>query len=406
MNTSIIFGSVIGVFVTIFFTEYLGRKGTTNLGLLTTAIGLVLMLIHSQACAVIGVFLYSGGLANSFTIITTFIVEFFPEKNNAQYFNLITISFAVGTAINPIAFYFILDYRQILIYVFLLPVIITLIGFYFIVENTPIELIAADDYNETYNAFMRIAKWNGVTDHGLTLEGVKEIKDEYDENQRKKHAKVFSIVDIVRFKSLRSQLFPMGANRFIIAFLFFAPALLLNQFQLNIYIDGLIIAFSKLWALLVQYILIKTKRRTANYILFSATLFFAIGIYLSETLCHNCENNIVQTIFNFGYRVTSSALSFMVILISNEFYPAQVRNLGAVTVTTIGRSSILLVPFVAQFCTMIHLNFFILLCILAILGMIVTYFMAETFGIPAPEMIEEVEMGEHHYQHYEINKRS
>jgi MFS family permease len=147
MNTTIILGSVLGVLVTIFFTENLGRKGTTNFGLLVCAIGLGVMLIHSQPCAVIGVFLYSAGLANSFTIITTFIVEFFPEENNAQYFNLITI-----------------------------PTVITLIGFYFIVESTPIELIAADDYEETYNAFMRIAKWNGVTDHGLTLEAVKEIK--------------------------------------------------------------------------------------------------------------------------------------------------------------------------------------------------------------------------------------
>ncbi len=235
---------------------------------------------------------------------------------------------------------------------------------------------------------------------------MKEIKDEYDENQRKKHAKVFSIIDIFRFKSLRSQLFPMGANRFIIAFLFFGPALLLDKFQLNIYIDGLVIAFSKLWAMLAQYLLIKIPRRTANYILFTATLIFAIGLYLSQELCHNCENNIVQTIFNFGYRVTTSVLSFMVILISNEFYPAQVRNLGTVTVTTIGRSSILLVPFIVNFCNLIHLDFFLLLCILAVLGMIVTYFMVETFGIPAPEMIEEVEMGEHHYQHYEIKKHN
>jgi MFS family permease len=168
-NSIIILGSVLGVFVTIFFTEYLGRKGTTNLGLLTSAIGLGLTLIHSQTANVIGVFFYSAGLANSFTIITTFIVEFFPEKNNAQYFNLLTLSFAVGTAINPIAFYFIYDWKMVVIFVFLLPTVITLIGFYFIVENTPIELIAADDYNETYKAFMRIAKWNGVTDHGLTL---------------------------------------------------------------------------------------------------------------------------------------------------------------------------------------------------------------------------------------------
>jgi MFS family permease len=176
MSTFIILGSVLGVLVTIFFTENLGRKGTTNFGLLVSVIGMGIMLIHSQPCAVIGVFLYSAGLANSFTIITTFIVEFFPEENNAQYFNLLTLSFAIGTAINPIVFYLIDNWKLFLIFVFLIPTVITLVGFYFIVESTPIELIAADDYEETYNAFMRIAKWNGVTDHGLTLNAVKEIK--------------------------------------------------------------------------------------------------------------------------------------------------------------------------------------------------------------------------------------
>lgn len=143
----------------------------------------------------------------------------------------------------------------------------------------------------------------------------------------------------------------------------------------------------------------------ANYLLFSITFIFAVGIYLSQALCNNCENNIVQSVFNFGYRITTSILSFMVILISNEFYPAQVRNLGTVTVTTIGRSSILLVPFVLAFCRVINISFFVLLAIVSILGMVVTYFMAETFGVPAPEMIEEVEMGEHHYQHYDIKRK-
>lgn len=95
----------------------------------------------------------------------------------------------------------------------------------------------------------------------------------------------------------------------------------------------------------------------------------------------------------------------MVILISNEFYPAQVRNLGTVTVTTIGRSSILLVPFVLAFCRTINISFFVLLAIFSALGMVVTYFMAETFGVPAPEMIEEVEMGEHNYQHYDMKRK-
>jgi hypothetical protein len=48
------------------------------------------------------------------------------------------------------------------------------------------------------------------------------------------------------------------------------------------------------------------------------------------------------------------------------------------------------------------MSFFILLAIIALLGMVVTYFMAETFGTPAPEMIEEVRIAEHHYQYYEV----
>ena len=75
---------------------------------------------------------------------------------------------------------------------------------------------------------MRIAKWNRIKNHGLTLEGVREVKDEYDENQRKKHARVFSICDLVRYSSLRRHLLPLGALKFLMMFIYYAPGLLLS----------------------------------------------------------------------------------------------------------------------------------------------------------------------------------
>jgi hypothetical protein len=132
---------------------------------------------------------------------------------------------------------------------------------------------------------MRIAKWNQVTDHGLTLEGVKEIKEEYDENQKKKHAKVFSIIDLFRYESLRSQLFPMCSLRFIVFFLYYVPALQLGQFDINIYINGLLSALTKLVVIPIQYYLLKMERKTMGYGLFILTSLLAIGIYFSFATC-------------------------------------------------------------------------------------------------------------------------
>lgn len=44
------------------------------------------------------------------------------------------------------------------------------IAFIFYVENPPLELIARENAEAAFAAFMRIAERNEVVDHGLTLE--------------------------------------------------------------------------------------------------------------------------------------------------------------------------------------------------------------------------------------------
>ena len=48
----------------------------------------------------------------------------------------------MGTLVNPIAFYFIYDWRWVVLFVFMLPIIIAILGFVLVVEDTPIELIS------------------------------------------------------------------------------------------------------------------------------------------------------------------------------------------------------------------------------------------------------------------------
>jgi MFS family permease len=173
LNSSIILGSVIGIFSAIFFTEWLGRRGTMIVSLIISIIGLCITFFWSQTAVVIGVFLYGAGLDISYSSVFTFVTEFFAEEHRGRFYNIISLSFGIGTLVNPLAFYFIYDWKLVAIFVFILPIVISIFGFFLVVENTPIELISYHTPEDSYEAFMRIAKWNRVEDHGLTLEAIR-----------------------------------------------------------------------------------------------------------------------------------------------------------------------------------------------------------------------------------------
>jgi MFS family permease len=79
LNTSIILGSVLGIFSAIFFTEWLGRRGTMVACLLLSVLGLCICFISSQTAAVVGVFLYGAGLDIGYSCVFSFVTEFFAE---------------------------------------------------------------------------------------------------------------------------------------------------------------------------------------------------------------------------------------------------------------------------------------------------------------------------------------
>ena len=72
---------------------------------------------------------------------------------------------------NPVVFLLFRNWLYVLIFFYGLGFLLTALSFYFYVESPPLEIISHNENpQEAYEAFMRIARRNGVTDHGITEE--------------------------------------------------------------------------------------------------------------------------------------------------------------------------------------------------------------------------------------------
>ena len=73
--------------------------------------------------------------------------------------------------VNPLIFFLFRDWLYITTFFYGLGFFVIAIAFYFYVESPPLEIISHNkDPQESYEAFMRVAKRNGIADHGITPE--------------------------------------------------------------------------------------------------------------------------------------------------------------------------------------------------------------------------------------------
>lgn len=71
-------------------------------------------------------------------------------------------------------------------------------------------------------------------------------------------------------------------------FIYYAPGLLLDQFAMNIYVNGFVNALSQLCGIPFQLWLLKFPRKRVTYILFVASAVFSVGMFVSSELCSDC----------------------------------------------------------------------------------------------------------------------
>ena len=66
------------------------------------------------------------------------------EKWRITYINLLNVAYGLGMIIDAFAFYYIKDWATIYIYVFLIPVILTLAAVLLFIEKTPMDMLSSE----------------------------------------------------------------------------------------------------------------------------------------------------------------------------------------------------------------------------------------------------------------------
>lgn len=120
----------------------------------------------------------------------------------------------------------------------------------------------------------------------------------------RKQKKVFHLVDLFRFKSLRTLTLLMIVIDSTLDMIFFAPSLMIAQFNFNIYINGVVVFSSQVIAgVFSTYIVTKFKRKTiaiVNFVLVLACSTTLIFIWdQSQTTVSSVSSDIAVLVFLF-----------------------------------------------------------------------------------------------------------
>ena len=123
----------------------------------------------------------------------------------------------------------------------------------------------------------------------------------------------FSILDLFRYKSLSKLTIGCSFIHIVVSLQFYGPALILDRFQLNIFVNGLVIALSELAAYPICFAVIKdTKRKTiaqASYAVIAVASFCLIFVWrqgeveVDSSLSQNILLFVLLLVFRLGVSV-------------------------------------------------------------------------------------------------------
>jgi hypothetical protein len=133
-----------------------------------------------------------------------------------------------------------------------------------------------------------------------------------------------------------------------IIFEFYAPALMLDKFKMNIFINGLVVGVSEIISYPICYsIIMKSKRQYVAYACFAAA--FVCSMILTFIWNQNEENpnigesiGVLILIFIFRFAVSVEYTFFYVYF--NEVYPTQIRVIATSLISVMGGAMVTIAP--------------------------------------------------------------
>jgi OCT family organic cation transporter-like MFS transporter 4/5 len=268
-------GTLVGFLLLTFVGDLLGRKLLLTICCSLGVVGLIITIFCANiTMAGIGLFLATVGVQNSFNICFYFISETISEEYREKVSVAIQLFYGLGVLLNNLWYFMVGDWQIIFAVFYFIPMVAVTIGSIVIIKDTPICLVMRNTPLKALRDFRYIAKMNKIKNFKMDVEEIEEVKRNYasGDNNNSKEQKRFSILDLFKFKSLRGMTLMLILLQCTIIFEFYAPALMLDKFKLDIFINGLVIGVSEIISYPICYFLImKSKRQYAAYACFAGT---------------------------------------------------------------------------------------------------------------------------------------
>ena len=174
-----------------------------------------------------------------------------------------------------------------------------------------------------------------------------------------------------------------------ISFIFFSPNLMLNDFQLNIFINGLVLGVSYVISEVFCYLVVKNcKRKTLA--VGSMAVILACSIVLVFVYKPKAEREVASVTGNIGILAILFIITFCVsaeytyfYVYLTELYPTQVRVIGLSLVTFSGAITLAVSQYIIDSCLSSGFNVMIVFSLFALVSSVASFFLPETLENPA-----------------------
>lgn len=342
--------------------------------------------------------------------LLTIIVEISGNKYRGSTCIIVYTGWAVGVAIMPwIAEYF-RDYRQAMVFTIFLN-LATLPWLLTVKESVRWSLVNGR-ISEAGEEIKRISKWNSKGDNESLAEGYKkfdqfkkkyvriaEKKKDLKEKEGEKEENYFYKIFESMFGGLSKveQLIKSKESITTLALiwttfnceLLYMFTILINNDIGDKFLNYLIGAGMELLATLISILMISKMTRRLSLV---TTLIAISALCLTLSLTHN--DLIATTVFLNLTKLAISTLSSIIMVVTTEIFPTNLRQTGIGVAATLGSLGAVVAPFVrTELADQIGMSRVLLIFVILPLtaAIIIPFFLRETGGLDLPDDIDELD---------------
>ncbi|CAD8175056.1 unnamed protein product [Paramecium octaurelia] len=371
-------GSVSGLIIFSFIADNYGRKMSMSISWSMTSLGaLIVTFAMNYQMIAIGLFFLGFGGNPTITVHYSFINEH-SQGNFREIQNVgVQVFFALGEFGIIALAYFITNWRWLAVSV-AIPSILLNIGNLLIFESP--QFLYTKNKKKCVKVLNQIAKLNGTQPINIDdLQSNPQIKEN--------NSRVYSILDLLKYKSLRYVFFAGVMMFFAIKVTYYGISFVSDQLGLNFFTTNFIIAFFELLAFAtLDFFITKLKRKT-NII----TGFFIIGLMSLYFLFQSDHIvfRIFEGIFAGMMRFLVCAVWALGYIYVSELFPSVVRSLALCLISAGGSFGSIAQAFLSNLCSSLHVHPMIGFGVICILCSLLLFPLRETLHQPLREKIEE-----------------